>query len=372
MSQSTANTKAKSQDERVRELSRLRQFLTRPEMASISGVFIVFLVFALTVGDSGMFSALGIINFMEPSAQLGILAIAAALLMIGGEFDLSIGSMIGFASVCIAVFVQQFSWPLWVVVYVTLAISLLIGYINGLLVVSTRLPSFIVTLAMLFILRGAGLVVMRGLTGRTQEYIDRDIIEGNFYGELFGGRVGIEFFNKLAANGIIEARLDGTALAQGIPISVFWCIALVIISTLVLTKTRLGNWIFASGGDAKAAHNVGVPVNKVKIGLFMYTAFSATLFGLLQVLSSASADTLRGELKEFEAIIAAVIGGTLLTGGYGTTIGAVMGAIIFGVIRQGIYYTGIDVDWFRVFLGLMVLIAVMFNNFIRIRATGNK
>ncbi|BBM89838.1 ABC transporter permease [Spirochaetota bacterium] len=372
-SSTTQKDKTRPKDERVREISTFTKVLTRPEMASVGGGVIIFLIFGLTVGDSGMFSALGIINFLEPSAQLGIIAIAASLLMIGGQFDLSIGSMIGFASVCVAIMVGEFQMPIWSVVIITFAIAALVGYVNGILVVTTRLPSFIVTLAMLFILRGAALVVMRGITGRTQAYIEREVIEASFWGNLFGGRIGVDLFNKLAEQGIIDARAsDGLALAQGIPISIVWCLVLVVLSTLILNRTKLGNWIFASGGDERAANNIGVPVKKVKIGLFIFTAISATLFGLLQVFSSASADTLRGELKEFEAIISAVIGGTLLTGGYGSTIGAVLGAVIFGVIRQGIYYTGIDADWFRVFLGVMVLLAVIFNNIIRSRATGSK
>ena len=131
----------------------------------------------------------------------------------------------------------------------------------------------------------------------------------------------------------------------------------------MLLNTRFGNWIFAVGGDANAARNVGVPVARVKIVLFMLTALAATLFATIQVLGVGSADTLRGTQKEFEAIIAAVIGGCLLTGGYGSAIGAAFGALIFGFVQMGIFYTGIDTDWFKVFLGSMVLIAVLFNNY---------
>jgi len=134
-------------------------------------------------------------------------------------------------------------------------------------------------------------------------------------------------------------------------------------------KTRYGNWIFAVGGDARAARNVGVPVDKVKIALFMFTAFCATVFAACQVADIGSAAADRGMLKEFEAIIAAVIGGALLTGGYGSVIGACFGALIFGVVQIGITYTDINSDWFRVFLGLMLLIAVLFNNYVRKRLT---
>jgi simple sugar transport system permease protein len=141
------------------------------------------------------------------------------------------------------------------------------------------------------------------------------------------------------------------------------------VATWVLLRTRFGNWIFASGGDPVAARNVGVPVSRVKIVLFICMSMVATLFAAIQVLDAGSADTLRGQQKEFEAIIAVVVGGTLLTGGYGSAIGAAFGALIFGTVQMGIFYTGVDTDWFKVFMGIMVLLAVLVNNFIRRKVT---
>ena len=134
-----------------------------------------------------------------------------------------------------------------------------------------------------------------------------------------------------------------------------------------LARTAVGNWILSIGGDANAAKNVGIPVGKVKIGLFVFMAFCATLFALLQVADAGSAAADRGLQKEFEAIIAAVIGGCLLTGGFGSVIGAALGAVIFGVVQIGIGYTSIDNNWYRVFLGGMLLAAVLFNNYVRRR-----
>ena len=133
-------------------------------------------------------------------------------------------------------------------------------------------------------------------------------------------------------------------------------------------RTRFGNWIFAAAAMPNAARNVGVPVARIKITLFILTALAAALFAAIQVLIAGSADTLRGTQKEFEAIIAVVIGGTLLTGGYGSAIGAMFGALIFGVVQMGIFYTGIDTDWFKLFMGAMMLIAVLFNSYVRNRA----
>jgi simple sugar transport system permease protein len=162
---------------------------------------------------------------------------------------------------------------------------------------------------------------------------------------------------------------NGQPLVPGIPKVIIWWVVLAAIGAFVLAKTRFGNWIFAVGGDAVAAKNVGVPVKRVKISLFVLTAFCACLFAVLQVCDIGSAAADRGLEKEFEAIIAAVIGGSLLTGGYGSVVGACFGALIFGVVQIGIGYTSVPSDWFRVFLGMMLLIAVLFNHYVRRRVS---
>ena len=365
-------TAAASRDERVHETSFLRRLMARPELGAISGAILVFVFFAFVAGDSGLFSALGIVNFLEVSAQLGIIAVAAALLMIGGEFDLSVGSMIGFAGVALAIPAAVWGWPLWLCILVAFAIAVLVGWINGMLVVRTGLPSFIVTLGGLFILRGLTIGFTRLITGRTQIGGLKDLAQGDWLVPLFSGQVGGPVLQWMANEGLIRARTDGTPLVAGIPASIVWWIGLTIVATWVLLRTRVGNWIFACGGDPNAARNVGVPVARVKIGLFIFTAVAATLFAAIQVLGAGSADTLRGTQKEFEAIIAAVIGGCLLTGGYGSAVGASFGALIFGTVQTGIFFTGVNTDWFKVFLGVMLLIAVFFNNYVRKQATGGR
>ncbi len=362
-------TPAPVRDERLRETPWLRRLFSRPELGSVAGFVLVLLFFAVVAGDSGMFSALGIVNFLEVSAQLGIIAVAAAMLMIGGEFDLSVGSMIGFAGIVVALPAVEWGWPLWLCILLAFAVALLVGFVNGTIVMRTGLPSFIVTLGGLFVLRGLTLGLTRLLTGRTQIPGLRDVMEGDPLAPLFAGKVGQDLMQWLADMGWIAARADGTPLANGIPMSIVWWLVLTALATWVLLRTRLGNWIFACGGDANAARNVGVPVARVKTGLFMFTATAATIFALVQTLSVGSADVLRGQLKEFEAIIAAVIGGCLLTGGYGSAIGATFGALIFGTVQMGIFYTGVNTDWFKVFLGVMMLVAVMFNNYVRRKAT---
>jgi simple sugar transport system permease protein len=355
-------------DERVRKVSLLGRLLSRPELGAAAGTVLVFAFFAITAGGSGLFSAKGIINFLEVSAQLGILAAPVALLMIAGEFDLSVGSMIGFAGIVIAIPAVFWGWPVWLSLLFAFAVCAGIGALNGLAVVRTGLPSFIVTLGSLFMLRGLTLGVTRGISGRTQVSGLHALAADDPLNSLFSGQVLQGLVGWLAELGVVGKRADGLPAISGIPVSIVWWIVLTLYCTWLLTRTRFGNWIFAVGGETGAARNLGVPVARTKITLFMFTALAACLFAAIQVLVTGSADTLRGTQKEFEAIIAVVIGGTLLTGGYGSAIGAMFGALIFGVVQMGIFYTGIDTDWFKLFMGAMMVTAVLFNSYVRNRA----
>jgi simple sugar transport system permease protein len=367
-----ATTTLPGRDERLARSPLARRLMARPELGAVAGTILVFVFFAIVARGTGMFSALGIVTFLEVAAQLGIIAVAAALLMIGGEFDLSVGSMIGASGIVLALPATLWGWPLWLCILLAFVVAAIVGWINGTIVVRTGLPSFIVTLAGLFVLRGLTIGFTRLLTGRTQISGLKPLVEQDWLAPLFAGKVGYPVFAWLAQQGWIVARSDGTPQVQGIPMSVVWWVALALIATWVLLRTRVGNWIFAAGGDANAARNVGVPVAKVKIGLFIGTAMAACLFACVQTLGAGSADVLRGVQKEFEAIIAAVIGGCLLTGGYGSAIGAAFGALLFGTVQQGIFYTGVNTDWFQVFLGAMLLIAVLFNSYIRKKVTGGR
>ena len=251
MSEKSKSISAKKQstnDERLKKVSNLKVLLNRPELGALGGSILVFIFFGIVAGDTGMFSAYGALNFLDVSANLGIIAIAAAMLMIGGEFDLSIGSMIGFAGICIAIPAIYWGWPLWMSILFAFAMAVLVGYFNGILVVRTGLPSFIVTLAMLFILRGATLAITRLITGRTQVPGLRVLIEDDPIAWLFATDTFKWLFTWLGSMKLIELRTDGTPLATGIPPSVIWFVALTIFATWILMKTRYGNWIFASGG----------------------------------------------------------------------------------------------------------------------------
>ncbi len=363
-------------DERVKEMSRLRKALIRPELGGIVGTVAVFTFFALFAFDSGMFTSQGVMNWSVVSAQFVIIAVGACLLMIAGEFDLSVGSMIGFAGMMIAIFSVILGWPAWIAIILTFAICVSIGALNGIIVIRTGLPSFIVTLAFLFILRGFTIYLPQTIQRKTIIGGVRDAAEGDWLAPLFGGKIGQPIFQWLGDAGLIavfeRGNRAGQPVVDGIPMLIVWAIALVIFGHILLTRTKFGNWIFASGGDAQAARYVGVPVNRVKILMFMFTAFCATVFATCQVMEFGSAGADRGLLKEFEAIIAVVIGGALLTGGYGSVIGAALGALIFGVVQQGLFFAGVESSLFRVFLGVILLLAVILNTYIRRMITGEK
>lgn len=336
------------QDDRLQQQHMLRRVLLRPEVGALAGAAALWMYFAIAAGDRGFLSLAGTASYLEVAAQLGILAIAVSLLMISGEFDLSIGSMIGAAGMVIAILSVEYDLNIWLAMFAALLVSIAVGVVNGLLVRWTRLPSFIITLATLFIIRGLTIAITRIVTGRTTV---SDLDEAAGYA---------------SAQRLFDSEI--TLLGAGFPVSILWWVGLTALATWVLIRTPYGNWIFGCGGNEQAAHNVGVPVNRVKISLFIVTAVAAWLVAVIQVIALRGANVIQGEQREFYAIIAVVIGGTLLTGGYGSAIGAAIGALIYGMVQQGMIYVGIDSDWFQVFLGSMVLFAVLLNQFVRVRA----
>ncbi|MCW5261066.1 ABC transporter permease [Verminephrobacter eiseniae] len=359
-------------DDRLTHRSWFSRWMKRPELGAVAGLLLVTVFFMLTA-DPVMFSLAGLVNFLTPAAQLGILALGAALLMIGGEFDLSIGSMIAFAGLIFSTAIVIFELPLVLAVLLTLLVVAVIGCVNAWIVISTGLPSFIVTLAFLFMLRGLSLVGLKWATGgSTQLRGVTEAVQDSSLLWLFNGKAFTGWFAFMGEHGLIPRFPNGVPMITGIPVEICWFVGLTALATWVLLRTPLGNWIFASGGDATAAKNSGVMVRNVKTGLFVFAALCAGLVAIITVLDSGSTDARRGFQKEFEAIIAAVIGGCLLTGGYGSAVGAFLGSIIFGMVMIGLTYTRIDQDWYLVFLGAMLLVAVLFNNTIRKRVTGER
>ena len=330
-------------DERVKERNRLQRILIRPEMGAgigAIGIFVFFLVVAAPFREASSLATV-----LYASSTIGIMACGVALLMIGGEFDLSAGVAVTFSSLAASMLAYNLHLNLWVGAALALVLALSVGFLNGYLVMKTRIPSFLITLSSFFMLAGINLAVTKLVAGQvaTQSVSDMQ-------GWASGQWVFAHAF---------------TVLGVQVKITVLWWLLFTAVATWVLFKTKIGNWIFAVGGDADSARAVGVPVTKVKIGLFMFVGFCAWFVGMHLLFNFNTVQSGQGIGNEFFYIIAAVIGGCLLTGGYGTAIGAAIGAFIFGMTNQGIVYAGWDPDWFKFFLGAMLLFAVIANNAFR-------
>lgn len=295
-------------------------------------------------------------------------AVGACLLMIAGEFDLSIGSMIGFAGMMVAIPSVYFHWPISLAILFAFAGSMLLGALNGYLVMRTRLPSFIVTLAFLFILRGLTLALSIMFADRTIVSGVGDLAQQDWFADtLFHGVALNGLFTMLARHGIGTMLDNGHALVPGIPKVILWWLGLAAVCAFVLAKTRAGNWILAVGARRqRRQERRRTGASREDFAVRADRVLLVPVRGAASVRHRLGAAD-RGLQKEFEAIIAAVIGGTLLTGGYGSVVGACFGALIFGVVQIGITYTNVSSDWFRVFLGVMLLIAVLFNHYVRRR-----
>jgi simple sugar transport system permease protein len=330
-------------DERVTDVGRLRRLLIRPELGSIVGAVIVFLFFTTRSDIFGTVE--GVATWLDPASTLGIMAVAVALLMIGGEFDLSAGVLTGSVGLLVALLTTRQGMHLWAAIGVSLVVALGIGFFNGIMVVRTKLPSFIVTLGTFLMLQGLNLGITKQLTNTVQ----------------VGGLDKVPGYD--AAFKLFSSTI--TIAGGQFRVAIFWWIGVTALATWVLMRTRPGNWIFSVGGDVRAARSVGVPANRTKIALFMGTALAAWLVGVITALRLTSVQANSGIGQEFTFIIAAVIGGCLLTGGYGSAIGASIGALIFGMADKGIIYAGWDSDWFRFFLGAMLLLATLTNSLVR-------
>jgi simple sugar transport system permease protein len=317
--------------------------LTRPEIGAIAAaiaIFIFFFAIAAPFRTAPAFSTV-----LYASSTIGIVAVGVALLMIGGEFDLSSGVSVVTAALTSAMISYQLSLNIWVGVVVSLIVALGIGFVNGYLVIRTGIPSFLITLSTFFMLRGINLGVTKAVTGT---------VATPNVSQLDGFETGRAIFASDIDLGIITIK-----------VTVLWWILFVAIATWLLLRTRVGNWIFAAGGNAASARAVGVPVAKVKIGLFMGVAFLAWFYGMHLVFNFSSVQSGLGIGNEFIYIIAAVVGGALLTGGYGSAVGAAVGAFIFGMTTQGIVFAGFDPNWFYTFLGAMLLLAVLVNLYVK-------
>ena len=330
-------------DERVKERNRIQRLLIRPEMGALIGAVAIFIFFAVVAPPFRSPEALATVLYA--SSTIGIMACAVALLMIGGEFDLSSGVAVTFSSLAASMLAYNLHLNLWVGAGLALILALAVGFLNGYLVMKTKIPSFLITLSTFLMITGINLAVTKLISGQVATPTVSD---------MQGWDSGKAVFASAFSIGGVSVR-----------ITVLWWLLFTAVATYVLFKTKVGNWIFAVGGDQESARAVGVPVTAVKIGLFMFVGFSAWFVGMHLLFAFNTVQSGQGVGNEFLYIIAAVIGGCLLTGGYGTAIGAAIGAFIFGMVNQGIVYAGWNPDWFKFFLGGMLLFAVIANNAFR-------
>ena len=319
------------------------RILARPEVGAMVAAIVIF-VFFIAAAPSFR-SGASFFTVLYQSSTIGIVAVGVGMLMIGGEFDLSAGVAVTFSSLAASMLAYNLHLNLWVGAALALVFALGVGFLNGFLVMKTKIPSFLITLSSFFMLAGINLAVTK-------------LVAGQVATQSVGDMSGFSSAQKVFASSF-------TVLGVSIRVTVVWWLVFTAVATWVLFKTKIGNWIFAVGGDADSARAVGVPVTKVKIGLFMFVGFCAWFVGMHLLFAFNTVQSGQGIGNEFFYIIAAVIGGCLLTGGYGTAIGAAIGAFIFGMTNQGIVYAGWDPDWFKFFLGAMLLFAVIANNAFR-------
>jgi simple sugar transport system permease protein len=333
-------------DERLGKRSPLSRLLGRPEVGALVGAIVLFIFFAAVAPT--FLQPASFATVLYGSSTIGIMAVGVSLLMIGGEFDLSTGVAVISSALTASMFSWYFSVNLWLGVLLALVVSLGIGFLNGWILMKTRLPSFIVTLATFLMLTGLNL----GLT------------------RMIGGGVSSPSISSMDGYDSARAVFSASTTIGGVEVrnTVFMWILLVAVASWVLLRTKVGNWIFAVGGDENAARAVGVPVKATKIGLFMAVGFCAWILGMHNLFAFDAVQSGEGVGNEFLYIIAAVIGGCLLTGGYGSAVGGAIGAFIFGMANKGIVYAQWNPDWFKFFLGLMLLLATIVNLIVKRRA----
>ncbi|MCX5582362.1 ABC transporter permease [Streptomyces erythrochromogenes] len=337
-------------DERLAPASLVRRLLGRPELGAVVGAVAVFVFFSIVAPTFLQASSLSTILYS--ASTIGIMAVPVAMLMIGGEFDLSAGVMVTTSALVSSMFSYQMTADVWVGVLVSLLVTLAIGFFNGFMLTRTKLPSFIITLGTFLMLTGLNLGFTKLISGTVSTKSIADMEGFPSARALFASKWEI-----------------GPVTLQ---ITVLWWLALVAVATWILLRTRAGNWIFAVGGGADAARAVGVPVVKTRIGLYMGVALCAWISGQHILFSFDVVQSGEGVGNEFLYIIAAVIGGCLMTGGYGSAIGSAVGAFIFGMTSNGIVYAQWNPDWFKFFLGAMLLLATLLNAWVRKRAEASK
>jgi simple sugar transport system permease protein len=327
-----------------------KQALKRPEAGALGGALLVFVFFWVIAPPFRQFAAFTTVLYQ--SASIGIPAVAVSLLMIGGEFDLSAGVAVTTSSLAASIFATEVVGSLWVGVVFALFFSLGIGAINGMLMIRTKLPSFLVTLGSFLMLQGLNIALTK-------------LITGNVATQDISGRPGFGALKAIFASNLTIGHAQ-------ISIAILYWFFFVAAATWVLLRTKIGNWIFAVGGQGESARAVGVPVTAVKIGLFMFVGFACWFLAMHLLFAYDTVQSGAGIGQELLYIAASVVGGCLLTGGYGSAVGSALGAFIFGMTTEGVIYADWEPDWFQFFVGAMLVLATVANTWIRTRTMRGK
>jgi simple sugar transport system permease protein len=300
----------------------------RPEKGVILGVVAVFVGFSISADN--FLTTASLASTLTITAELAIVAMAVTLLMIAGEFDLSVGSVLGVSAVLVPYLIVDHDVAPALALVISFMAAVAIGFIQGTIIVVSRIPSFILTLGGLLFWRGIVFVITGGLP------------------ILVPAETGV--FDPFSHR-----------FSSGFNVSAFWFVGLAIVLSFVLTHMKWGNWIFAAGGNERAARGMGVPVDRLRLALFTLTAASAGLVGIIQTGRFSSVDANRGLNLELEAIAAAVIGGARLNGGYGSVIGTALGCLVLGMIRNGLVLAGVASYWYPAMVGVLIVVAVFVN-----------
>ncbi|WP_296680216.1 ABC transporter permease [Novosphingobium sp.] len=318
----------------------LRHLASRPEAGSFVGMIAVYVFFAL-MGGANFIGAPGISSVLNMSSEVGIIALSVGLLMIAGQLDMSVGSVVPASSLTVSLLAVDFGVPDILAILGGLAVGLAIGFVNGVLVSRTRIPSLIITIGTMFGVMGLTL----GLT------------------ILIHGSTGVFLVPGDAAKAVF-----GQLIRNMFQVSILWWAVFVAVIYGLLHVSPLGNWIFALGGDKESARNAGIPTGKLTIGLYMLSGFSAAFVGVSQVMTFNAAQVAAGQTFIFNSIMCVVIGGVLLTGGAGSVLGIVLGTLTFCIVNQGIFFSGLDPNYGSIIIGALLLIAVMTNDKFRAMA----
>jgi simple sugar transport system permease protein len=304
--------------------------LRRPEAGAFLGLLAVMIFFGIFGGLTFLQPA-GMASWMNVASNLGVIAIPVGLLMIAGELDISVGAMVPFGAMTVAIISGHYDLPIWFGIAVALSFGVLIGLINGYML--------IVTLGTLFAVQGIVLGLTVLITKSTSVALTTEGAAKTIFGEfLFNGQVQV---------------------------MVLWWLAITATYIFFVHFSRFGNWIFAMGGDKVSARNAGIPTERMTILLFVLASTSAAFVGLCQAILYNSAQVAGGQSFIFNSIISVVVGGVLLTGGFGSIVGIFFGTITFAIVNQGIYYTDFDRNWSSLIIGILLLVAVLMNNTFR-------